>query len=84
MEFTAMANTSSAANRHETRASRYRQLAAEYDAQAGDTSSPFLSAQLRRTAEEYLVRAIGELQVAERQRQKRGGCARADLKRATS
>jgi hypothetical protein len=68
-----MDNTLSAMNRHEVRASRYRQLAAEYDAQAGDASSPFLSAQLRRTAEEYLVRAIGELRVAEREKQHHGG-----------
>jgi hypothetical protein len=69
MEFT-MDDTFSAANRHETRANRYRQLAAECDARARDAPSPFLCAQLRRTAEEYLVRAIGELRVAERQKQK--------------
>jgi hypothetical protein len=61
------------ANRHEARATRYRQIAAQYDAQAGDASSPFLCAQLRRSAEEYLVRAIGELRVAEREKQHHGG-----------
>jgi hypothetical protein len=66
-------NILAAANRHEARATRYRQLAAEYDARAGDVSSPFLCAQMRRTAEEYLVRAIGELRVAERQKQKPAG-----------
>jgi hypothetical protein len=68
-----MNNTLTPTNRHEARASRYRQLAAEYDAQSRDASSPFLCAQLRRTAEEYLVRAIGELRVAEREKQQRAG-----------
>jgi hypothetical protein len=71
--FTIMGNAITAASRHEARATRYRQLAAEYDARPGDVSSPFLCAQMRRTAEEYLVRAIGELRVAERQKQKRAG-----------
>jgi hypothetical protein len=73
MEFTTMDNTFAAANCHEARANRYRQLALEFDARAGDASSPSLCAQMRRTAEEYLVRAIGELRVAERQKQKRTG-----------
>lgn len=68
-----MDNTFTATNRHEARASRYRQIAADYDAQAGDASSPFLCAQFRRTAEEYLVRAIGELRVAEREKQQGAG-----------
>jgi hypothetical protein len=62
-----------ATTRHEARASKYRQLAAEYDARAGNASSPFIGAQMRRTAEEYLVRAIGELRVAERHKQKHAG-----------
>jgi hypothetical protein len=65
--------TFTAANRHEARANRYRQLAAEYDTRAGDAASPYVCAQMRRTAEDYLVRAIGELRVAERQKQKRSG-----------
>jgi hypothetical protein len=69
MEFT-MNSTLVVTNRHEARAARYRQLAAEYDARASDAASPFVCAQLRRTAEEYLVRAIGELRIAERQSQK--------------
>jgi hypothetical protein len=64
-----MDNTFTATNRHEARAARYRQLAAQYDAQSRDASSPFLCAQFRRTAEEYLVRATGELRVAEREKQ---------------
>jgi hypothetical protein len=73
MEFTTMDNTFTATNPHEARASRYRQLAAEYDAQSRDAASPSVGAQLRRTAEEYLVRAIGELRVAEREKQQRAG-----------
>jgi hypothetical protein len=73
MEFTTMDSTVIATNPHEVRASRYRQLAAEYDAQSRDAASPFLCAQLRRTAEEYLVRAIGELRVAEREKRQRVG-----------
>jgi hypothetical protein len=72
-EFTMTDNTFKAANRHEVRATRYRQLAAKYDARAGDASSPFVCAQMRRTAEDYLVRAIGELRVAERQKQEHAG-----------
>jgi hypothetical protein len=70
---TTMDNTFTATNRHETRANRYRQLAAQYDARSRDASSPFLCAQFRRTAEEYLVRAIGELRVAEREKQQGAG-----------
>jgi hypothetical protein len=68
-----MDNAFTATNRHEARAGRYRQLAAQYDAQSRDASSPFLCAQFRRTAEEYLVRAIGELRIAEREKQRAGG-----------
>jgi hypothetical protein len=73
MEVSMMEDTLAATNRHEARASRYRQLAAQYDAQSRDASSPFLCAQFRRTAEEYLVRAIGELRVAEREKQRGAG-----------
>ncbi len=68
-----MDSTFTATDRHEARASRYRQLAAQYDAQSRDASIPFLCAQFRRTAEDYLVRAIGELRVAEREKQQRAG-----------
>jgi hypothetical protein len=68
-----MDNTFTATNRREARTGRYRQLAAQYDAQSRDASRSFLCAQFRRTAEEYVVRAIGELRVAEREKQQGAG-----------
>jgi hypothetical protein len=53
----------------ETRARRYHQVAAEYADRARDTSSPFLRAFFRHVAEEYLVRADGELRVSDRRKQ---------------
>jgi hypothetical protein len=52
----------------ETRARRYHQAAAEYADLARDTGSPFLRAFFRHVAEEYLVRADGELRVLDRRK----------------
>jgi hypothetical protein len=49
------------------RADRYRRLAWQYFDLANETSSPALSASYQHTAEEYLVRAQGELRVLERE-----------------
>jgi hypothetical protein len=50
----------------ETRARRYRMIAGEYADLARDASAPFLRAYFHRIAEDYLVRADGELRVAQR------------------
>jgi hypothetical protein len=47
-------------------ASRYYKTAAEYVGLARGTSSPSLRAHFARIAEEYMVRADGEMRVAER------------------
>lgn len=47
-------------------AKRYFKTAAEYVGLARGASSPFLRAYFARIAEEYIVRADGELRVAER------------------
>ena len=52
----------------ETRAKRYHQAAAEYAERARDASSPFLRVFFRHVAEEYLVRADGELRVLDRRK----------------
>jgi hypothetical protein len=49
------------------RADRYQRLAWEYYGLAKETSSPFLRADFQRTAEEYRVRAQGELRLVERE-----------------
>ena len=49
------------------RAERYRQVAAEYSELANDAASPFLRTHYRRLAEEYRLRAEGELRVLERE-----------------
>ena len=49
------------------RAERYRQVAAEYSELANDAASPFLRTHDRRLAEEYRLRAEGELRVLERE-----------------
>jgi hypothetical protein len=49
----------------ETRAKRYR-IVAEYADLARDASAPFLRADFHRISEDYLVRADGELRVAQR------------------
>jgi hypothetical protein len=49
------------------RADRYHRLARQYFELAKGTSSPSLSASYQRTAEEYRVRAQGELRVLERE-----------------
>jgi hypothetical protein len=49
------------------RAERYRQVAAAYSEWAKDASSPFLRTHYRRLAEEYRLRAEGELRVLERE-----------------
>ncbi len=48
------------------RADRYRKVAAEYAGLSKDTTDPFLRSYYLRIAEEYLVRADGELRVMER------------------
>jgi hypothetical protein len=50
-----------------TRADRYRQTAFEYANKAKETSTPYMRAYLQQIAEEYLVRADGELRVFERE-----------------
>jgi hypothetical protein len=49
------------------RADRYQRLARQYFDLAKETSSPSLRASYQRTAEEYRVRAQGELRVLERE-----------------
>jgi hypothetical protein len=49
------------------RADRYQKVAGEYYDLARAASSPFLRAYYQRTAEEYRVRAQGELRVLERE-----------------
>jgi hypothetical protein len=49
------------------RAERYRQTAAEYSELANDASSTFLRTYYRRIAEDYRLRAEGELRVLERE-----------------
>jgi hypothetical protein len=67
--FSVTSNPDSVTSNPETRAKRYHQAAAEYADRAKDTSSPFLRAFFRHVAEEYLVRADGELRVLNRQKQ---------------
>jgi hypothetical protein len=64
-----MEDVFSATGNPETRAKRYHQVAAEYADRARDSSSPFLRAFFQHVAEEYLVRADGELRVLKRQKQ---------------
>jgi hypothetical protein len=49
------------------RADRYQKVAGEYYELAKEASSPFLRAYFQRVAEEYRVRAQGELRVLERE-----------------
>jgi hypothetical protein len=49
------------------RADRYQRLARQYFDLAKEASSPSLRADYQRTAEEYRVRAQGELRVSERE-----------------
>jgi hypothetical protein len=49
------------------RADRYQRLARQYFELAKEASSPSLSASYQRTAEEYRVRAQGELRVLKRE-----------------
>jgi hypothetical protein len=49
------------------RADRYQKVAGEYYDLARAASSPFLRTYYQRTAEEYRVRAQGELRVLERE-----------------
>jgi hypothetical protein len=49
------------------RADRYQKVASEYYDLAKDAYSPILRAYFQRTAEEYRVRAQGELRVLERE-----------------
>ena len=49
------------------RADRYRKVAGEYSELAKDASSPFLRTYYHRIAEEYRLRAEGELRVLERE-----------------
>jgi hypothetical protein len=51
----------------EKRADRYRKVAAEYAVLSKDASEPFLRSYYLRTAEEYLVRADGELRMSARE-----------------
>jgi hypothetical protein len=46
------------------RADRYQKVAGEYSALAGAASSPFLRSYYQRIAEDYQLRAEGELRVA--------------------
>jgi hypothetical protein len=50
-----------------TRADRYRQTAAEYANRAKGTSTPYMRAYFQQIAEEYIVRADGELRAFERE-----------------
>ena len=49
------------------RAERHQKMAEEYAGLAKDAYSPILRAYFQRTAEEYRVRAQGELRVLERE-----------------
>jgi hypothetical protein len=49
------------------RAERYQKVAGEYYGLAKEASSPSLRAYFQRIAEEYQVRALGELRVLERE-----------------
>jgi hypothetical protein len=49
------------------RVGRYQKVAGEYHDLAKAASSPFLQEYFQRTAEEYRVRAQGELRVLERE-----------------
>ncbi len=49
------------------RAERYQRLARQYFELAKEVSSPYLRADYQRTAEEYRVRAQGELRLMERE-----------------
>jgi hypothetical protein len=49
------------------RADRYQKVAWEYCELAKEASSPFLRAYFQRVAEEYRLRAQGELRVLERE-----------------
>jgi hypothetical protein len=51
------------------RADRYRKVAAEYAGLAKDASAPFLRAYFQRIAQEYIVRADGELSAMGRESQ---------------
>jgi hypothetical protein len=64
-----MESVFAATSNPETRAKRYHKAAAEYAGRAQDTTSPFLRAFFWHIAEEYLVRADGELRVLDRQKQ---------------
>jgi hypothetical protein len=57
------------------RADRYRKVAAEYADLAKDASAPFLRAYFQRIAEEYIVRADGELRVLDRESRASAGAA---------
>jgi hypothetical protein len=50
------------------RARRYRSVAAEYAGLSKDAADPFLRSYYLRIAEEYLVRAQGELRILEREK----------------
>jgi len=49
------------------RADRYQKVAGEYYELAKEASSPSMRAYFQRTAEDYRIRAEGELRVLERQ-----------------
>jgi hypothetical protein len=49
------------------RADRYQKMAGEYFELAKSATSPFLRASYQRSAEEYRIRAQGELRVLERE-----------------
>jgi hypothetical protein len=55
------------------RADRYQKMAGEYFELAKSATSPFLRASYQHTAEEYRIRAQGELRLSERE----GGAATA-------
>jgi hypothetical protein len=50
------------------RARRYRSIAAEYAGLSKDAADPFLRSSYLRVAEDYLVRAQGELRILEREK----------------
>jgi hypothetical protein len=52
----------------EKRARRYRVIAAEYADLSKDTADPFLRSYYLRVAEDYWVRAQGELRISEREK----------------
>jgi hypothetical protein len=52
----------------EKRARRYRDIAAEYAGLSKDAADPFLRSYYLRVAEDYLVRAQGELRIFEREK----------------